>query len=142
MVGATHAHTQDTSSGSTVATSIRTTGVHGSPIISSGRFLQLNCNSVVSSSVGTTPVIPPGSSAIVAFGQFQVKLLTASIKVCAGCRGGYERGPPPMDITLVRKERLQCYQSTTAVIWDNKRTLSCKHCMPTFETSIVRSQDC
>ena len=66
MVGATRAHAQDTSSGSTVATSIRTTGVHGSPIISSGRFLQLNCNSVVSSSVGTTPVIPPGSSAIVA----------------------------------------------------------------------------
>ena len=63
MVGATHAHAQDTSSGSTVATSVRTTGVHGSPIISSGRYVQLNCNSIVSSSVGTTPVIPPGSSA-------------------------------------------------------------------------------
>ncbi len=32
----------------------------------------------------------------------QVKFLTASIKVCAGCGGGYD---PPMDIILVRKER-------------------------------------
>ena len=61
--------------------------------------------------MGTTPVIPPGSSAIIAIEQFQVKLLTASIKVCAGCRGGYERGPPPMDIILVRKERHICYNA-------------------------------
>ena len=36
---------------------------------------------------------------------FQLKFLTASIKVCAGCRGGYVRGSPPEDLCLVRKEQ-------------------------------------
>lgn len=44
--------------------------------------------------------------------SFQVKFLTAAIKVCAGCRNGYQRGPdgkgpppPPYDLCLVHKEQ-------------------------------------
>ena len=44
--------------------------------------------------------------------SFQVKFLTGAIKVCAGCRNGYQRGPdgkglppPPYDLCLVRKEQ-------------------------------------
>jgi hypothetical protein len=61
-----------------------------------------------SPSIAATPSRLP---AVVSVGPFQVKLLTPSIKVCAGCRGGYDRAPPPMDIILVRKERHLYYNA-------------------------------
>ena len=52
--------------------------------------------------------------------SFQVKFLTASIKVCAGCRNGYQRGldgkglpSPPYDLCLVRKEQHLFYNVVT-----------------------------
>ena len=51
---------------------------------------------------------------------FQVKFLTASIKVCAGCRNGYQSGPdgkglpsPPYNLCLVRKEQHLFYNVAT-----------------------------
>ena len=43
---------------------------------------------------------------VVAIQPFQVKILTLSIKICAGCRNGYARGedgraPPPLDLRML-----------------------------------------
>ena len=57
---------------------------------------------------------------VVSASSFQVKFLTASIKVCAGCRNGYQRGPggkglpsPPHNLCLVRKEQHLFYNVAT-----------------------------
>ena len=56
-----------------------------------------------------------GSPTIVKAGLFQVKLLTPSIRVCAGCRGGYTRdASSPSDyVILVRKEQHLYYNVVT-----------------------------
>ena len=56
-----------------------------------------------------------GSPTIVKAGPFQVKLLTPSIRVCAGCRGGYNRdASTPSDyVILVCKEQHLYYNVVT-----------------------------
>ena len=56
-----------------------------------------------------------GSPTIVKAGPFQVKLLTPSIRVCAGCRGGYNRdASAPSDyVILVCKEQHLYYNVVT-----------------------------
>ena len=79
-------------------------------VVSGGLIYQLNLrpNSVIANQ-GTPP-------AVMSTYPFQLKFLTAAIKVCAGCRGGYEKGidgrsapPPPQDLCLVRKEQYLYY---------------------------------
>ena len=50
--------------------------------------------------------------AIVSDSPFEIKFITPSIKICAGCRNGYARVsdgksclPPPLDLCLVHKEQ-------------------------------------
>ena len=48
-----------------------------------------------------------GSPTLVKAGPFQVALLTPSIRVCAGCRGSYNRDASSLSyyVILVRKEQ-------------------------------------
>ena len=57
---------------------------------------------------------------VISASSFQVKFLTALIKVCAGCRNGYQHEPdekglpsPPYDLCLVRKEQHLFYNVVT-----------------------------
>ena len=101
-------------------------------MISSNQILQLNVNpSTALSTVtikhsdfkSTTQVISLSSrtrSIIGNVGPFQLKFLTALVKVCAGCRGACSRAadgkpppPPHMDIILVRKEQHLYFNNVT-----------------------------
>ena len=85
--------------------------------------------------------------------SFQVKFLTASMKVCAGCRNGYQRGldgkglpSPPYDLCLVRKEQHLFYNVVTGrqqlSALKNVHyhpNLTCpKACCPSFDSSQVQ----
>ena len=57
-------------------------------------------------------IIPNRSPANISSDLFQVMFLTPSIKVCGGCKKGYNRAadgksslPPPHDLCLARKEQ-------------------------------------
>ena len=73
--------------------------------------LQVNSPFASTSRVYAT-IIPNRSPANISSDLFQVKFLTPSIKVCGGCKKGYNRAadgksslPPPHDLCLVRKEQ-------------------------------------
>ena len=87
------------------------------PLVSANQIMQMNyVPQSVTSSFHSSPIVLPSvqsstgtsSSPILSYhGQFQVKFLISSIKICAGCRGGYQRAqdgksslPPP---SLVHK---------------------------------------
>ena len=67
-------------------------------------------NSLVLSTSRVSPFAQPPTN--VSSHPFQIKFLTPSIKVCAGCKKGYGRAadgksclPPPNNLCLVRKEQ-------------------------------------
>ena len=97
-------------------------------MISNNQILQLNLNPSTAHSTVTinhqapTQVISSTytQSVIGSAGPFQLKFLTALVKICAGCRGAYGRGAdgksppsPPMDIILVRKEQHLYFNNVT-----------------------------
>jgi len=93
------------------------------PLISSNHIFQLNLQPTLAKSSPSvhTSTVPPGqfstggSPTVVNAGPFQVKLLTPAIRVCAGCRGGYDRegGSLPSNVILVRKEQHLYYNVVT-----------------------------
>ena len=93
------------------------------PLISSNHIFQLNLQPTLAKSSPSvhTSTVPPGqfstggSPTVVNAGPFQVKLLTPAIRVCAGCRGGYnpEGGNSPSNVILVRKEQHLYYNVVT-----------------------------
>lgn len=97
-------------------------------MISSNQILQLNVNPSTALSTVTinhqapTQVISATHTQTIigSTGPFQLKFLTALVKVCAGCRGVYDQAadgksspPPPMDIILVRKEQHLYFNNVT-----------------------------
>ena len=77
----------------------RTSQIGAEIVVSSGLIYQLNLRpQSTMANQGTLP-------AVISSHPFQLKFLTTSIKVCAGCRGGYVRGSPPEDLCLIRKEQ-------------------------------------
>ena len=94
-----------------------------SSLISTSQVCQLNyCPQTVSSSFHCSPLQMVQSNpekshpAVVSNKPFEVKFLTPSIKICAGCRQGYARAadgktclPAPYDLCLVHKEQHLCY---------------------------------
>ena len=98
-------------------------------MISSNQILQLNVNPSTALSTVTikhsefkSPAEPTRSQSIISSsaGPFQLKFLTALVKICAGCRGPYSRAAdgksppsPPMDIILVRKEQHLYFNNVT-----------------------------
>ena len=109
--------------------------------------------SVRASQVGADTISAP--PAVISNHPFQLKFLTASIKVCARCRGGYDRGrdgksaPPPNDLCLVRKEQhlyynvvngRQQYSSLANVHYHANTTCPQLRC-PNFIPSMVEIPD-
>lgn len=104
-----------------------------SPLVSNVQVFRHN---VISSTGISSPVtvqylpstssVPPqpfysSGTPLASAGTFKVKFLTAYIKICAGCRKGYERAldgklplPPPRDLVLVRKEQHIYYNVVNA----------------------------
>ena len=73
---------------------------HSTPSYASGRMSQIGAETVVSSGL-----IYQLNLSVISSHPFQLKFLTPAIKVCAGCRGDYDRGNPLHDLCLVRKEQ-------------------------------------
>ena len=72
----------------------------GLRLVSSGLIYQLNLRpQLTTANQGAPP-------AVISSHPFQLKFLTAAIKVCAGCSSGFDRGSPPKDLCLVRKNNI------------------------------------
>ena len=104
----------------TVTTTIQSLPVTQQPIVSANQIMQMNYapQSVTSPFHSSPAAIPASHSAnnlsptVTSNQPFQIKFLTPSIKICAGCRGGYQRRPdgkhslpPPNDLCLVHREQ-------------------------------------
>lgn len=116
-------------SSSSVACGVQgTNSTDATQMISNNQILQLNLNPSTAYSTVTinhqapTQVISSThtQSIVGSAGPFQLKFLTALVKVCAGCRGAYSRAAdgksppsPPMDIILVRKEQHLYFNNVT-----------------------------
>ena len=95
------------------------------PIVSANQIMKMNyAPQSVASSFHSSPTVIPArqpsaslSPTVTSNQPYQIKFLTPSIKICAGCHGGYQRAqdgrsslPPPNDLCLVHKKQHLYYK--------------------------------
>ena len=108
---------------------------HGTPTYTSGIMSQIGADTIVSSGLICQLNLRPHaimatqgtSPAVISSHPFQLKFLTAAIKVCAGYRGGYERGSdgksaPPHKIFVLFEKNSIC---TTMLSMGGSNTQVC-----------------